>query len=146
METKSDVIEYSDYLRTRSNYLIDLESPENERVIKEQSIFNTLSSFHVTENFVFDIMHDLLEGVFDYEFSHILHYFIEQKKNFTLEMFNHRKQHFAYGESEIKNRGLPIQMSNIRNHHFKMTARQMLTFAFYFPLVYPKMIKCGSSF
>lgn len=108
LQTKSDLIEYSDYLRTKSNYLIDFEIPENERVkltgIKEESIFNTLSSFHITENFVFDIMHDLLEGIFHYEFSHILYYFIEQKKYFKLEMFNHRKQHFAYGESEIKNR------------------------------------------
>lgn len=43
LQTKSDVIEYSDYLRTKSNYLIDLEIPEKERVkltgINEQPIF-----------------------------------------------------------------------------------------------------------
>lgn len=117
IETKTDVHEHIDCLRNQTNYNADLLIPDKDRIkktgLKEDSIFNTLHDFHVIDNYVFDIMHDLLEGIFHYEFCHILRYFIETKKYFNLETLNYRKQHFSYGESEIKNRGLPIQWRNL---------------------------------
>jgi hypothetical protein len=46
--------------------------------IKEECVFNQLESFKVYENHSVDIMHDLLEGVFPYDLSLILKYFISK--------------------------------------------------------------------
>lgn len=73
-------------------------------------------------------MHDLLEGVCHYDLCKILHYFIMDAKNFTLHILNSRKKMFPFGDMEIKYKGNCIQFSEIKNNHFRMTAREIQTF------------------
>lgn len=40
--------------------------------IKEKCVFHSLNDFHVTTNFAVDIMHDLLEGVCNYDLTTLL--------------------------------------------------------------------------
>ncbi|XP_054087725.1 uncharacterized protein LOC128922130 [Zeugodacus cucurbitae] len=129
-ETRIDCIEYSDSLRNNTNYELDITLNDPAvNGIKYNSVFNSLSFFHVTDNISCDIMHDLFSGVCKYNFSKILHYFIYEKKMFTLETFNSRKQMFQYGQTEIGNVSPPVKKEHIKNANFKMNAKQMQTFS-----------------
>lgn len=66
-------------LRTAEIYEKDILDTENcsKYGLKEKCIFNVLKDFHVIENFNFDCMHDLLEGVFSYVLGKIFIQFVE---------------------------------------------------------------------
>lgn len=63
-------------LINKEHYSYLVENPrENSRFgIKRDSILNSLSYFSVTDNFVFDIMHDILEGVAQYKIKLLFEY------------------------------------------------------------------------
>lgn len=65
----------------KSTTVILTENPKENSCfgIKRNSILNSLSYFSVSENFVFDIMHDILEGVAQYEMKLLFEYL---NKNF----------------------------------------------------------------
>lgn len=68
LECQNLCIEDASKLRNIQNYHEDINSEFNieKRAalsgIRENSIFNKVASFHVTENYTMDIMHDLFEG------------------------------------------------------------------------------------
>lgn len=141
-QTQKDVCEYSEKIRNRQNYKEDLlitskELRLRQTGIEENSIFNELNTFHVTENFVFDIMHDFFEGICRYNLIEIFDEFINKKKYFTLETFNYRKQNFPYGEINIKYKGEPIQYDNSKNGSFKIktSSIEMITLIHFLPLM-----------
>lgn len=72
--------------------------------IKENSVWNSLNSFRVTENFSANIMHDLFEGVSKYEISGILYKIIIDLKCFSLETLNNKIECFYNGTNDIRNR------------------------------------------
>ena len=45
--------------------------------VKKTCVFNTLQYFHSTDNFTVDIMHDLLEGIVQYELKLFFQYLIK---------------------------------------------------------------------
>lgn len=86
--------EIQEKLRTEINYTENInmnETPEKRLKltgISENSIFNSISSFHVVKNFYGDIMHDLFEGVCEYDISQILLHIIETEKIISIELLN----------------------------------------------------------
>lgn len=74
--------------------------------IRCDSVLNELRIFHTTENFIFDVMHDLLEGVIPMEIKWCLHAFIK-KKYFTVKYLNEQIAHFKYGFHEKSNKPTP---------------------------------------
>lgn len=102
--------------------------------IKENSILNTIDSFHVTSNFAVDVMHDIFEGVCHYDMCHIINKLIEAQY-FDLSKLNDRKKSFNFGEIEIGNVSPEITKSNLDNFHLKMTAREMMSFVHLFQLM-----------
>lgn len=120
-------------LRTKENYEEDLTS--RSYGINEDSIFNKLPLYHVTSNFYFDIMHDIFEGVCDFDISRILDHFINDKMYFTLQDLNNRKQNFSYGSKDVKNLSPPITQENLNNRKLKMSASERKTFAHFLPLM-----------
>lgn len=127
-------------LRTVKSYnealLIENEKERVQKTgIKENSIFNNIPSFHVTQNFTVDVMHDLLEGICHYDIGKILSKFIFELKMFSLSTLNSRKQMFPYGDIEIGYRGNEIKLSDLQKLHFRMTSREMLTFTTLLPLM-----------
>lgn len=85
-------------LRTRENYEQDLQLDNVSLTgIKENSVWNKLQNFHVTENHSVDIMHDLLEGVCHYDLTQILQRFIYEYKLFSLDKLNQRIQDHNFG-------------------------------------------------
>lgn len=50
----------SDLLRTVKNYTEDVEKCDASQTgIKTLAVWNKIQSFHATDNFAFDVMHDL---------------------------------------------------------------------------------------
>lgn len=54
---------------------------------------------------------------------------------FSLDILNKRKQTFEYGELEVGNMSPDIKVSHLKRRHFKMSAREMLIFVMYFPIM-----------
>jgi hypothetical protein len=60
-------------VRTRESYDTDVEKHiVNETGIKFASPLNQLTNFHACENFIQDVMHDMLEGVCKYDMKLII--------------------------------------------------------------------------
>jgi len=85
------------------NYKLNQITKLINHLINNQLINN---SFHVTENYAVDIMHDLLEGVCKYDIGLMLNKMIFSCKYFTLNTLNDRIELFNYGTIDIQNRPL----------------------------------------
>jgi len=66
---------------------------------------------------------------------HIIKYFTETVKYFSLDTLNLRKSSFNYGSIEIGNISPSINTKHLQNFHLKMSAREMMTFTHFFPLM-----------
>ncbi|XP_055842787.1 uncharacterized protein LOC129909740 [Episyrphus balteatus] len=136
-KTSEMPIEVKIMLRNRENYEQDVAVNDYKQTgIHENSVFNSIKSFHVTSNYSVDVMHDIFEGVCHYNMCHIIRHIIEKKFFSNLETFNDRINSFNYGEIEIGNISQsPITNDNLKNMHLKKTAREMMTFVYHFPLI-----------
>lgn len=56
-------------------------------------------------------------------------------KYFDLDILNSRKQLFDYGSKEIENISPKIQLHHLKKKKLKMSAREMMTFIMYFPIM-----------
>lgn len=127
--------EITSSLRNKCNYEEDVIKNDYKLTgIHENSIFNSVNSFHVVENFAVDLMHDIFEGICVYDMSHIILNLIKSEY-FNLETLNNRKQYFQYGETEIGNISPLLKMVNLNHKNFKMSAREMQSFVHFFPLI-----------
>lgn len=134
--TQTDCEEYAAFLRNEENYEIDIKMKNvAETGLKEESVLNKIPSFHVVDNVVFDIMHDIFEGVAQYDLCASLKYFVKTKKYFTLDTFNYRKQMFNYGETEIGNICAEVDMKMLDNANIKSSAREMMTLIHFLPII-----------
>ncbi|KAE9522645.1 hypothetical protein AGLY_016950 [Aphis glycines] len=123
-------------LRNYENYLEDINTNDFKLTdIYKEPIFNQLNFFHATTNYSIDIMYDIFEGICHYNMCHIIKYYTENVKNFSLHTLNLRKQNFNYGSIEIGNASPLIQSIHIQKFHLKMTAREMMTFVHFFLLM-----------
>lgn len=122
-------------LRTLDNYEQDVALNDMKLTgIKEKSILNSIDTFNVVTNYAIDIMHDFFEGVCHYDICHIITYLIDLKY-FSLKQLNTRKQMLNYGEIEINNVSPEITSNDLQRNHLKMTAREMMCFIHFFPLM-----------
>ncbi|XP_016663981.2 uncharacterized protein LOC107885069, partial [Acyrthosiphon pisum] len=140
----------NDKLRTIDNYATDVDV-ENVSLtgIKELCIWNSIESFHVVNNLSVDLMHDLLEGVCNYDMSGILRSFILDSKYFSVETLNSKIQLFDYGPIEIRNRPPLISeqaLKSTKSMACKMSAAEMWCFIRYFGLIVGDMVPIGSEF
>ena len=73
--------------------------------INRNSILNSLAYFNVCDGSLLpDVMHDLLEGVLQYEVKLMLHLMIQLQHYFSLNELNTRLQHLELGYMESNNR------------------------------------------
>ena len=83
--------------------------------INRNSILNELSYFNVCDGSLLpDVMHDILEGVLQYEVKLLLHVMVDNEC-FTLEHFNSRLQNVELGYMECKNRPTLIATSTFNS-------------------------------
>lgn len=136
-------------LRTKLKYeqdlLLDTDNDKRSKLcgIRENSIFNQIESFHVTENYVLDIMHDLFEGVCEYVTSQCLFQLIQTKCT-TLSLINSRKESFKYDISDQGNITGLLNIKHLSEKKINMNAREMWTFCHSLPLMIGDLISEGN--
>lgn len=94
-------------------------------------------------------MHDLLEGVCNYDMSIIIRNLILEFKYFSLEDLNNRIQFFDYGPIEIKNRPPLITEHSLKSNNTticKMSASEMWCFVRFFGLMIGDLVPMESEF
>eukprot|EP00102_Acyrthosiphon_pisum_P013497 XP_008183097.1 PREDICTED: uncharacterized protein LOC103309442 [Acyrthosiphon pisum] len=134
-------------MRNVHNYSVDVASSNFiETGIYKESLLNRVTHFHVTQNFCIDIMHDLYEGICHYDICHILTHFIDTTKLFSLETLNNRKMNFNYGPIEVGNISPPIKIVHLKKRHLKMSAREVMTFVHFLPLMIGDLIPENDEF
>lgn len=121
-------------LRTKENYMSDVNEGMAKSGVKENSVWNQVDHFHVTENYSVDIMHDYEEGVYKSDMTHILFYFTKQAKIFTVDVLNDIINSFDYLANGIVNRPPTITQENIDKKHLMMSASEMRTFVLCFSM------------
>lgn len=108
--------------------IIQNPSKAKEFGFKTDSILNASKYFHITNNFVFDTMHDIFEGVAQFDLKWILHDFICNKKYFTVSYLNSRINFFKYGAPEQKNKPSPnFTIEILNNNSSKITQKAIQT-------------------
>ena len=104
--------------------------------IRYESLLNTIGEFHLTNNFTFDPMHDLLEGIVPQELSLVLGVFL-RKNFFTIDQINGLIQNFDYGFSEKSNRPEHILKERlIKQKRIKQAACQSWLLLRAFPFIF----------
>lgn len=140
-EAQKESYERPTILRNKINYSESIEQNlMSEAGINTPCIFNDLPSFHCTENFSVDVMHDVFEGVCHYVICEALLYFIKKMKYFTLNDLNERIKNFKYYPSDRGNEKLSISLHELENHKLKMSAIQMMCFYQYFTIIFGEFV------
>ena len=94
--------------------------------INRKPVLNESRYYHVIGGLPADIMHDILEGVLQYEVKELLKHYIKVEHLFTLEHLNHQIASYDFGYYNEKNR--PSQITelklssadnSLRQHHGK---------------------------
>lgn len=139
-DAEIDFKEYFHTLRTVINYESDIRlNSVSKTGLKGPSIFNTIPSFHVTHNFVFDIMHDLFEGACVYDLQHMLYHFVFVKQYLTVDELNKRKKYFCFGKYDT-NIWQDISEQNVKMKKLRFTATETKTFVKLLPLLLGPLI------
>lgn len=126
-------------LRRFEDYTTDVEQNDvKETGIKTNCIWNDVIGFHVTENFSIDILHDLFEGVCNYDMGQILYDMVVQQKLFTLDSLNFKLKFFKYPERS--NKPPLISSTQLQNQYLKMTAAEMKCFILNCSLILGELI------
>ena len=119
-------------LRNRTNYIVDVEKNDvSSTGIKSECPLNHLKDFHVTENIVFDLMHDMMEGVCKYAMLEILSYFVNEVKFFDLATLNLRIDNVPFNRFSLNKP--PVLKSNIfLKEDIPLSAAEMKNFVLIF--------------
>jgi len=91
-----------------------------EHGINRNSILNQLKYYNVCDGFlILDVMHDLLEGVLQYEVKQLLQA-MTQNNVFSLELLNTRLENLELGHMESNNRPSLIAPTTLHGDGNKM--------------------------
>lgn len=138
-DAKICCVEKRNLLRTEDHYN-ECISNINSRTGKENygivanCALNRLSSFSVHSNFIVDIMHDWLVGLYGYDMIGILKKAIESNL-FTLNQFNNSKNNFDYGSREVHYILEDITKNHLKNESVRCHAREMMTLVKFLPFI-----------
>ncbi|KAI8122952.1 hypothetical protein CVS40_6090 [Lucilia cuprina] len=114
-------------LRNRINYRETVERElAAEMGISSNCEFDAIPSFHCTENYAVDVMHDIFEG-----------------KYFSLDELNKQIKMLSYSKHDKGYEKISISIDELKKHRLKMSAKQMLSFCYYFPLLIGEFIPFG---
>jgi hypothetical protein len=76
--------------------------------INRRSVLNDSRYYHVVGGLPPDVMHDILEGVLQYEVKEMLKNYIKVEHYFTLEVLNNHISRYDFGYYNDKNKPSPI--------------------------------------
>lgn len=119
--------------RNPTMHSLQLQQLENNEIRSKDvgffkdSVLNQSKYFHCTNNYSFDPMHDLLEGVVPMSIKHVLKYLVVEKKYFDVGFLNSQIHSFEYGSIEKKNKpsaNFTLAMLTSSDHSIKQYAIQ----------------------
>lgn len=135
-DTQKSCTEEPNLRRNRLNYKNNISNSSfSETGIVSDSLFNTIPSFHVTENFCVDLMHDLFEGICHYILCESILYFMKTMNYFTLDCLNNRLQIFLYVNHDKGSEKFSFFIREFENRRLKLSAKQMMAFCHYLPIL-----------
>ncbi|GBM09162.1 hypothetical protein AVEN_176850-1 [Araneus ventricosus] len=126
---------------------LSLRNNDTSSGVRENSILHQSRFFHVTENYCFDAMHDLLEGVCPMEVKLILNQllFVEPTDGLNILILNRRIHAFRYGLADKKNKPsanfTKASLQNVKDHNLKQTAAQMWCLVRVLPFILFDMVQ-----
>ena len=85
--------------------------------INRRSVLNDSRYYHVVGGLPPDIMHDILEGVLQYEVKEMLKSYIKEEHYFTLEELNGHISRYDFGYYNDKNRPSPITQQKFSSNN-----------------------------
>lgn len=133
-EIQHTFFEDPNLMRNKTNYSADLQKHECKSTgIVELCVFHQLQDFHVTQNVSVDVLHDILEGICQYDLGQILYTLIKTKKCLKLTELNLLTKGFEYGPN--KNMPPEILLTHIMRKRLSMTGAEMFTFIRHIPLI-----------
>jgi hypothetical protein len=135
LDAQHSTREKASLLRNIVNYEDDLlEEDLSSTGIKERCAFNRIPSFHATKHLFVDVMHDIMEGVANYDISSIFSYYVD---NFvvSLEHLNNRIQCFPYASFNISNKPPCIKKSKLKTGDIGFNASEMHALIYCLPLI-----------
>lgn len=121
-------------------YLADNPNENSCYGIKRNSILNTLTYFNVSENFVLDIMHDILEGVAQYEVKLLFEYM--SCGLIPCDSIPQRLYAFNYGFLDRNNRPTKVNLQHPGNS-IGLNASQTLCLIRNIPLIFGDVVPEG---
>ncbi|XP_070517896.1 uncharacterized protein [Cardiocondyla obscurior] len=129
-DTQKAVKEDPSLLRNLINYNNDIQLDNtSETGIKEECVFHDISSYHITENYTVDELHDGREGLCNVDMLIILRNLTHGKyKCFNLEILNNRMLMFDYGPKDSLNKPPRIYIDHLKKNKLKFTGSEMLCF------------------
>lgn len=117
--SRSLSVQDNDILRNPRNYKTDLEEKNLSKTgIREESIWNSVQFFNVTENFYVDIGHDIYEGVALFDLIEILYQIVIVYKIIEVDILNARIRYFDF---ESHNKPPSINIDNLKNKKLKLS-------------------------
>ncbi|KAI8123563.1 hypothetical protein CVS40_5884 [Lucilia cuprina] len=111
-------------LRNRINYRETVERElAAEMGISSNCEFDAISSFHCTENYTVDVMHDIFECVFHYILCETLLFDIQQMKYFSIDELNKQIKMLSYNKHDKGYEKSSISIDELKKQRFKMFAK-----------------------
>lgn len=105
--------------------------------VKKSCLLNLLQYFHTTANFSVDIMHDILEGVAQFEMKLLIQHLIQNYT--TLAEVHRRIQSFNYGFMEQNNKPPGVQLREGSND-LGLNATQSWCLLRYLPIMFGDLV------
>ena len=110
--------------RTHATHIHDLNGALSSHIsttygVVFESILNTSKYFHVTDGLVMDIMHDVLEGILQYEVKELITYLVSEKIC-SLDYINRRISLLPYGYSDMGNKPSEISRDHLTSSDHKL--------------------------
>lgn len=118
-------------LRTRAGHRYQcqqiVDNPDLGKVygVNRLPILCNSRYFSVIDGLPGDVMHDLLEGVLQYECKEMLKIFINEQKYLTLNQLNERIKRFDFGYYNDKNKPSPISQQTLNNGNNSLKQKGM---------------------
>ena len=124
------------YLRTKSSYKNDLLLHDKSRTgIKEESVFLKVPDYDVTENLSLDIMHDLFQGVFEFDMVALMNYYTHETESFSLKQLNSRMMCHDWGLTDFGNIPPLISEKGFQRDTIRLSASEMFIFIRHFGIL-----------
>ncbi|XP_033229640.1 uncharacterized protein LOC117181182 [Belonocnema kinseyi] len=139
---------FAEHLYLVRNAGVKVAAVQTETGVRSDCCLEDSRNFKVSQNKIFDGMHDILLGIGPMTLKLIIHHFVFEERLFSVHYLNGRIFAYSYGRLERKNKPPNLNHNNIRNvkdHSLSQKAMQMWCFLRVFPFLVSEKLPKGHS-